>query len=117
MDLQEDKEKRETPPVGSVCRVHGAKIKSPDQVGHEVSFTFSAANLPKFDWNTKSDPMVALFERVRISGSSPKVLVEEEPWSCSICTYMNPPLFMLCEMCNSQRPASSLVGEFNLSAR
>ena len=62
---------RETPAPGTPCLITDVPSKEVDQAGHEVRFAFSASNLLKFDWASRSDPMVALLEKVKKPKGAP----------------------------------------------
>lgn len=41
-------------------------------------------------------------------------LGEERPWNCQICTLENPPEYLCCDACGTERPASALTSQSRL---
>lgn len=96
----------ETPEIGSQVTIMDVKTKAIDQRGHEVTLSLSAEHLLKFDWHSRSDPLVALFELVP-QAHQVSLQHTKGGWECTICTYVNALSFLACEMCGSQKAAEA----------
>ncbi|KAH8700688.1 hypothetical protein BGW36DRAFT_374780 [Talaromyces proteolyticus] len=49
------------------------------------------------------------------SGAKSSDIIDDIPWSCSVCTLENPPTYLCCDACSSERPTpSSLTAQSRL---
>lgn len=104
---------QETPPANSVCTIPYLGMKEINQKGHEITLLLAGFRLPKFDWNSRGDPIVVLLERTKVSESKMDVSAvtasAATTWECPACTFQNKELFLVCEMCGSNKPANAGV--------
>lgn len=70
---------------------------------------------------SRTKPLKRFASSGTLSGTSSELISErgredEEPWNCQICTLENPPAYLCCDACGTERPTPSLTAQSRLVA-